>query len=213
VPATIEVLFADDHLVVVAKPGGLLVVPAPGRRQPTLVDLLRRQLGGRIDAVHRLDEETTGAIVLVRDEPTRTAMEQLFRRHDVERRYLALVAATPSPAAGTISARLSEDAEGVMRVVPRGGESAVTHYETRERRGRCALVECWLETGRRNQIRAHLAALGCPVAGDRKYGYRRRPGESFARVMLHSWRIAFRHPATGARVDVVASPAEPELQP
>lgn len=211
--AEIPVLWADEHLVLVDKPAGVLVVPAPGRAGPTLVDLVRRQLGGTVEAVHRLDEETTGVIALARDRAARVAMEELFRRHAVEREYVALVAAAPSPAAGRIESRLREDSEGVMRVVPSGGERAVTHYETRGRRGRCTLVHCRLETGRRNQIRAHLAALGCPVAGDRKYGYRRRANESFGRVMLHARRLAFVHPIRGVAVDVVVEPAEPEWKP
>lgn len=209
----ILVLYADDHLVVVDKPQGVLVVTAPGRRQLTLVDLLRRQLGGMVEAVHRLDEDTTGAIALARDQAGRTGMEGVFRGHTAEREYLALVTAAPSPPAGRIEAQLREDPAGVMRVVPRGGERAITHYETIERRGRCTLLRCRLETGRRNQIRAHLAALGSPVVGDRKYGYRRRADESFPRVMLHSWRLAFRHPVTGIEVDVTAAPRESELKP
>lgn len=140
-------------------------------------------------------------------------MEALLRAHAVERTYLALCSAAPSPPAGRIESQLREDEGGVMRVVTRGGERAVTHYETIERRGRCTLVRCRLETGKRNQIRAHLAALGCPIAGDRKYGYRRRDGEVFARTMLHSHRIAFAHPVTGVRVESEAVPAENDMRP
>lgn len=208
----IPVLYCDDHLVIVDKPAGLLVVHAPGRRKPTLVDRVRSQLGGRVDAVHRLDEATTGVLVMARDDAGRAGMEELFRRHAIERRYLALLAAAPAPPAGRIEARLREGDDGVMRVVTHGGETAITHYETRERRGRCTLVECRLETGRRNQIRAHLAAMGCPVVGDRKYGYRRRKGESFTRVMLHSWQLAFRHPVLGTEVTVSVPPPERDLR-
>ncbi|MCA8948753.1 MAG: RluA family pseudouridine synthase [Planctomycetes bacterium] len=209
----VPLLYEDAHLAIVDKPANVLVVTAPGRREPTLVDLLRRQLGGVVEAVHRLDEQTTGAIVVARDAAGRAGMEALFRRHAVERDYLALVTAAPSPPAGSVESQLREDAGGVMRVVPRGGERAVTHYETLCRRDRCTLVRCRLETGRRNQIRAHFAAMGCPIAGDRKYGYRRRADEAFARVMLHSWRVAFRHPVTGQQIAVEAPPPEPELQP
>lgn len=210
---TVPILFQDDHLVVVDKPVGFLVVPAPGRRGPTVVDLVSEQLGKRVQAVHRLDEETSGALVLVFDDATRIGMEALFKEHAVERDYLALASAAPSPPAGRIESRLQEDAGGVVRVVPRGGERAVTHYETLARRGRCSLVRCRLETGRRNQIRAHLAALGCPVAGDRKYGFRSRPGEAFRRVMLHSWALRFVHPVSRVEISVAVEPAEPELRP
>lgn len=209
----LRVLHRDEHLVVVDKPAGVLVVPAPGRTGPTLVDRLGRELGVRVFAVHRLDEDTTGAMVFALDETTRHDLEVLFRSHAIERRYLTLASATPSPPAGRIESRLAEGDDGVVRVVTRGGERAVTHYETLARRGRTALLVCRLETGRRNQIRAHLAALGCPVAGDRKYGYRKRPGEVFARVMLHSWQIAFDHPRDGSRIAVTVPPPERELQP
>lgn len=210
--APVPILFQDDHLVVVDKPAGILVVPAPGRRGETLVDVVSRQLGRRAQAVHRLDEDTTGALVVALDDAGRTAMEELFRRHAVERDYLALTSSVPSPAAGRIESQLKEDSDGVVRVVTRGGERAVTSYETLARRGRGALVHCRLETGRRNQIRAHLAALGCPIAGDRKYGYRHRADERFPRVMLHSWRLRFDHPLGGDRVEVEVVPAEVELR-
>lgn len=209
----VVVCHADDHLVVVDKPAGVLTVSAPGRKGATLVDLLSRQLGRRVQAVHRLDEETTGALVLALDDPTRDGMERLFRVHAVEREYLALVASAPSPAGGKIESNLAEGSDGLVRVVTRGGQRAVTHYETLARRGRCALLRCRLETGRRNQIRVHLAALGCPLAGDRKYGFRARGDERFPRLMLHSWRLRFIHPILGVPVAVVVPPNETELLP
>lgn len=206
----IRLLHHDEYLVVVDKPAGVLVVPAPGRSGPTVVDLLQRQLDQRVIAVHRLDEQTTGCLVLALDEHARAGLDAAFRSHAVERDYLALCTAVPSPDAGCIESRLEEGSDGVVRVVRRGGRRAVTHYETLERRGRGALIRCRLETGRRNQIRAHLAALQCPVAGDRKYGFRARSGESWPRVMLHSWRIALRHPILGGPVRCEVPPPEPE---
>lgn len=207
----IPVLYQDDQLVVIDKPAGVLVVPAPGREEPTIVDLLSRQLGHAVHAVHRLDEDTTGALALALDEGGRAAMEALFRDHAVHREYLALVASAPSPPAGRIESNLLEDANGIVRVVSKGGVRAITHYETLLRRGRCSLVKCRLETGRRNQIRVHMAALGCPLAGDRKYGYRAREGERFDRVMLHSWKLRFVHPLTGREVSLQVEPAEAAL--
>lgn len=209
----VRVLHREDGLVVVDKPAGVLVVPAPGRRGATLIDMLCRQLDCRAMAVHRLDEETTGAMVVAVDDAVRLALEEMFRTHAVERDYLALLSAAPSPVAGRIEASLAEGEDGIVRVVARGGQRAITHYETIERRGRCTLVRCRLETGRRNQIRAHMAALGCPLAGDRKYGFRARGDESFPRVMLHSWRLRFRHPRTASDVEITVDPAEVGLRP
>lgn len=210
--AEIAVLHRDEHLVVVDKPPGLLTVPAPGRSGANLIDLVRRQLGQPVQAVHRLDEDTSGALVVAVSDVARKALDGLFRAHIVERVYLALLTRTPSPPAGRIEARLREVA-GVVQVVARGGETAITHYEVLARRDRTCLVQCRLETGRRNQIRVHMAELGCPLAGDRKYGYRVRPGDDFRRVMLHSWRIAFVHPILGGEVRVEVAAPEPELRP
>ncbi|HEB52475.1 MAG TPA: RluA family pseudouridine synthase [bacterium] len=209
--ATIPLLHRDDHLLVVDKPAGVLVVPADGRGGATLVDLVSRQVGRRVSAVHRLDEQTSGCILLACDEQTRAALEGLFRVHAVERDYLALTTAVPSPDSGCVESRLEAGADGIVRVGRRGGRRAGTHDETLERRGRGALVRCRLETGRRNQIRVHLAALGCPVAGDRKYGYRARRGESYGRVMLHSWRLRLRHPVFGSELAVECRAPESEL--
>jgi 23S rRNA pseudouridine1911/1915/1917 synthase len=206
----IAILHADDHLLVVDKPAGLLVVGAPGRSGPTAVDRVGRQLGARVFAVHRLDEDTTGVLVLARTLEAKRALEGMFRAHAIERVYLALVARAPSPAAGTIESRLVEEG-GAMRSVAGRGQRAVTHYALRERRAGGALVECRLETGRRNQIRVHMAEIGCPVVGDRKYGWRPRRGERIARPLLHAWRLRLRHPITGALLEIEAIAPEPEL--
>ncbi len=208
----IPILHADEYLVVVDKPPNVLVVGAPGRGGPTLIDRLTGQLGQRVHAVHRLDEGTTGALIVALTEAGRDAMDPLFRSHAVRREYLALVVGRPTPPAGRIESGLRDDGD-MVRVVERGGVTAITNYESLVRRGRLTLLRCELETGRRNQIRVHLSALGCPIAGDRKYGYRTRPGESFGRPMLHSWRLAFRHPLIGTAIDVEVSPPEPELRP
>jgi len=208
----VSVLHDDDHLLIVNKPRGVLVVPAPGRTAPTLVDLIQEQLGRRVYAVHRLDEDTTGCLALAFDEEARSALDATFRSHSAERDYLALTTAVPSPEAGCIEANLEEGNDGIVRVVKRGGRRAVTHYQTLERRGRGALVRCRLETGRRNQIRVHLAALSCPIAGDRKYGYRPRRDEHFSRVMLHSWSLKLSHPIYRYPVAVTCDADEPELR-
>jgi 23S rRNA pseudouridine1911/1915/1917 synthase len=209
----VPIVHSDDDVLVVDKPAGVLTVPAPGRAGRTVVDLVTASLGAPVFAVHRLDEDTTGLLALARTDRGRVVLERLFREHRVTREYLALTAAAPSPPAGRIESALAEDEAGVVRVRRHGGQRAVTHYETIARRGRCALVHCRLETGRRNQIRVHLAALHCPLAGDRKYGFRARPGERFTRVMLHSWRMAFEQPLSGAALALEVMPPEPELRP
>lgn len=208
----IPILHEDEHLLIVDKPAGVLVVDAPGRRGRTLVDLVSEEMHAPVFAVHRLDEGTTGAIVLARTEAGRDAMDPLFRNHAIVRDYLALVVGRPSPPSGRIESQLRE-IEGVVRVVDRGGQNAITHYESLARRGRATLVRCRLETGRRNQIRVHMQALGCPLAGDRKYGYRARDGERYERPMLHSYRLAFTHPLMRTAVDVECMPREVELRP
>jgi len=212
-PREVHVLHRDEHLLIVDKPAGILVVPAAGRAEPCLVDLLTQQMGQRVIAVHRLDEDTTGCLAFAFDEGSRDALDRTFREHAAEREYLALTAAVPSPAAGCVESHLEEGADGVVRVVRRGGRRAVTHYAALARRGRGSLVRCRLETGRRNQIRVHLAALGCPVAGDRKYGYRAPSGERHPRVMLHSWTLKIEHPVTSALIEVSCEAPEQALRP
>lgn len=184
----VPILFADEAVVVVDKPAGLLVVPAPGWRGPTVVDAVTAALGTRVHAVHRLDADTTGVLVLARSETSKPWLEEVFRQHRAERTYLALVGHLPAPPAGRIESRLREES-GVVRSVPRGGEAAITTYRTLTRRDGGVLVECKPLTGRRNQIRVHMQDLGCPICGDRKYGWRPRGSATFARVMLHAERI------------------------
>lgn len=205
----IPILHRDDHLLIVDKPARMLVVPAPGRSGRTVVDCLQQQLGSRVYAVHRLDEDTTGVLALARTTEAKAALEQIFRAHEAERIYLAVVCRAPSPAAGRIESRLRENDRGIVESVTRGaGQHAVTHYRTLRRLRRDTLVECRLETGRRNQIRAHLSELGCPVVGDRKYGYRPKGEGSHKRPLLHAWRLRFRHPFGGGDVDVEAEVPE-----
>ncbi len=211
----IPILFEDEHLLVVDKPPRLLVVQAPGRTEKTIVDFVGDQLGTRVFPVHRLDEDTTGVLVLARTHQARDALRKMFQKHAAKRIYLALVSRAPTPAAGRIESRLREGKDGMVKsVIDKTVERAVTEYRTLERRGRFTLVECELMTGRRNQIRVHMADIRCPIVNDRKYGFRSKgqatPGK---RPLLHAHRVAFRHPITEEPIEVVCDAREPELQP
>ena len=191
----------------------MLVVPAPGRSGETVVDALGRDLGTRVYAVHRLDEDVTGVLVLAASEAAREPLEAVFRQHVAKRTYLALLSRAPQPPAGRIESRLRETSGGVMRsVTSGGGDLAITEYRTLRRAGRHTLVECRLQTGRRNQIRVHMADLGCPIVGDRKYGFRVRGQVNYKRPLLHAERVEFVHPWTGEPIDVQVDAPEVELR-
>jgi 23S rRNA pseudouridine1911/1915/1917 synthase len=206
----VDVRYEDQHLMVVAKPSGLPVHPTAARRTGTLVNRLLGlgvplSTGGDPDRpgiVHRLDAGTSGLMVVAKDDETHHALSLMFRRHVVDRRYLALVR-------GRIADRLLIDApleRRGARVVAREttGRQAATEVEARERFDRATLVEARPRTGRTHQIRVHLSSAGHPIIGDRRYGggggHADRLG--LTRPFLHSWRIAFDHPITGARIEV-----------
>jgi len=204
VKPTYRVLHCDETLLVVDKASGVLTVGHPGSRERCLLDDLRRD-GHKVAPVHRLDRETSGVLLLSLDPGRREALEELFRRHDVEREYLALVEGVPPAKRASIDVPILD--EGKSARVDRAGKRAVTHYEVLESfGGKAALVRAVPETGRHNQIRIHLAHIGHPVLGDRKYGRRGRGGPG--RVLLHAERLGLRHPRSGAALDVHAPPPE-----
>ena len=212
----LRIAYEDEHLVVVDKPAGLVVHPAPGHRTGTLVHgLLAHDVAGgdenRPGIVHRLDRDTSGLMVVAHSEEAHGRLQQLVRRHELERRYLALVVGRPRSRIGRIEAPIGRDRRDPMRRsldsdTPR---DAVTHFEVRDLFPRHTLLDVRLETGRTHQIRVHLAAIDLPVAGDSVYG---RPHElGLERQFLHAARLAFAHPFTGEPVDV-ESPLPDDLQ-
>lgn len=208
----IPILWRDEHLLVVAKPSRVLVVSAPGRKSRTIADIVGKQIGQRVYAVHRLDEDVTGVLALALHQSSKPDIEAVFRNHEARRIYLALLSRAPDPAAGRIESRLREGKDGVVRSVTSGpGDLAITEFQTLRRDSRYTLVECRLQTGRRNQIRAHMADLSCPIVGDRKYGFRVRGGPSFPRPLLHAEQLQFDHPLTGEPIHVATPAPEPEL--
>ena len=199
-----DVVYEDGDLMVVDKPAGVVVHPAPGHRGPTLADALRGRAAGGADParagiVHRLDRDTSGLMLVAKSDEVHAALQRMIRRREVRREYLALVSGAPDSESGTIDSPLGRDR--VQRTVhstrtdrPR---DAVTHFRVIERFSRTALLEITLETGRTHQIRAHLAAIGHPVCGDTQYGGAdcgRRL--ALGRQFLHSHRLMFRHPVT-----------------
>ena len=196
-PAPLRLVHADEHLVVVDKPPGLLTIADRGERHRTAYRLLRdwveSQGGGRIFVVHRLDRETSGLLVFARSPETKAMLQKQFELRAVERLYQARVEGKVREAEGTLTSRLMEDRSLRIRPTrdPGRGREAVTRYRVLERYADATLLELKLVTGRRGQIRAQLAALGHPIVGDRAYGSRRDP---FKRVCLHATRLGFTHP-------------------
>jgi 23S rRNA pseudouridine1911/1915/1917 synthase len=214
-PMDLRIAYEDEHLVVVDKPAGLVVHPAPGHATGTLVHgLLARDIAGgdadRPGIVHRLDRDTSGLLVVARTEESHRRLQSLVRRRALERRYLALVVGRPRSRRGTIEAPIGRDRRDPMRHsldtdTPR---DAITHFALVELFPRHALLDVTLETGRTHQIRVHLAAIDLPVAGDPLYGRARELG--LERQFLHAGRLAFPHPFTEERVEA-QSPLPPDL--
>jgi 23S rRNA pseudouridine1911/1915/1917 synthase len=200
----VEAVYEDEYLLVVDKPAGLVVHPGAGHRGPTLVDALRDRLAGGSDPerpgiVHRLDRDTSGLLVLAKDDATHRELQTMLRARELTREYLALVEGRPDAQAGTIEAALGRDRHKRTLVSTRTDRPrpAVTHFTIEEALPRTTLLRVRLETGRTHQIRVHLAAIGHPVCGDRQYGGAtagRRLG--LTRQFLHSMRLTFRHPRT-----------------
>jgi 23S rRNA pseudouridine1911/1915/1917 synthase len=212
----LSVLAEDEDFLIVDKPAGLLTVPTAERERDTLLARVLDYLGHRYRrrpvafVVHRLDRDTTGAVVFARTRPALHFLQDLFRRHVIDREYLALVEGSLEPS-GTFSADLAGDGVRLKRGVAapgQRGKRAVTHYRTIERLSQASLVAVRLETGRTHQIRVHFAAAGHPVLGDRVYGRPRRgskigPGRAKPeppRQMLHARLLGFAHPSTGEPV-------------
>jgi 23S rRNA pseudouridine1911/1915/1917 synthase len=190
------VVAREPRFVVVYKPSGVLSVPAPGRREPSVVKACERWFGAAF-AVHRIDEGTSGLLVVALDEPTQARLKDAFEVHAVERAYLAIVRGTFPATPRTVRSVLVRDrGDGLRGSAPEAGmagKEAVTHLRLVEARGGRSLVEARLETGRTHQVRIHLAEAGFPLLGDDLYG-RDRGG----RLALHAHVLGFAHPWTGA---------------
>ncbi len=220
-PVGVEIVFEDDHLVVVSKPSGVVVHAAPGVRGSTMVDALaaegrplaERAGVGRAGIVHRLDRDVSGLLIVAKTDEAHARLVDAMRSRQIERRYVALVNGVPETDRGKIDAPVGRDPKHRTRMaVQPGGRPAVTWFSVKERMVRCALLDVRLETGRTHQIRTHLASIGHPVVGDAAYG--RDPALArelgLRRPFLHAARLAFDHPISGERVEF-ESPLPPDL--
>jgi 23S rRNA pseudouridine1911/1915/1917 synthase len=233
VPATprpeampLDIIFEDDHLLVVNKPAGMPVHPGPGHSSSTLVNALLAHcpdlpgIGGvqRPGIVHRLDKDTSGLIVVAKDEKTHNGFAGQLKDRRVQKTYLTLVEGRVNPAEALIDAPIGRDPNNRRRMMVRGveGREAQTVYRTRavlthaqgNKGQRYTLLEAAPRTGRTHQIRVHLASVGHPVVGDAVYG---KASPLVGRQFLHAWRLAFRHPVTGAEMGFEA-PLAADLQ-
>ncbi|MCS7006416.1 MAG: RluA family pseudouridine synthase [Thermoleophilia bacterium] len=214
---TVPVVWADDALLVVDKPAGLVVHAGAGARGPTLADALVRlgATGGpdpaRPGIVHRLDRGTSGLLVVARSEETWSRLVEAIRRREVERRYLALVRGRPRSRSGRIDAPIGRDRRDPTRQSLDTDEpkEAVTFFEVLETLPEHALLDVRLETGRTHQVRVHLAAIGLPVAGDATYGAAGDLG--LERQFLHAHRLRLAHPLTGEELSL-SSPLPEDLE-
>lgn len=209
------IAYEDEHLIVVDKPAGMVVHPAAGNLDGTLVNALLHHCAGQLSGiggvarpgiVHRIDKDTSGLIVVAKHDKAHEGLAKQFAAHSIDRRYLALATSRPIPANGTIEAALGRSSTNrkKMAVVAEGrGKHAITHYRTIEPLKGATLVECRLETGRTHQVRVHMAHIGHPLVGDPVYGRARKPlsdtlkARNFARQALHAAHLGFIHPVTG----------------
>jgi 23S rRNA pseudouridine1911/1915/1917 synthase len=207
----VPVRYQDAHLLVVSKPTGLVTHPTAARRTGTLVNRLLGMgiplstVGGslRPGIVHRLDAGTSGLMIVAKDDSTHEALARLLRRHEVDRRYLALARGVVEHDRFTVDAALGRRGSRVL-VRGIGGRGAETALAVRERFARATLLEATPLTGRTHQIRVHLSAVGHPILGDGRYG---GGGDDAIRLglrrpFLHSWHLSFVHPATGRAIEV-----------
>ena len=210
----LDIIFEDDHLLVVDKPAGMVVHPAAGNLDGTLVNALLHHCAGRLSGiggvarpgiVHRIDKDTSGLLVVAKTDRAHEGLAKQFAAHSIERRYLAIVAGAPIKPSGTIDAPLARSAANRKKVAivsdGRGKRAVTTYRNLRHLRG-ATLVECRLETGRTHQVRVHMASIGHPLLGDPVYG-RTRPEHrellknlNFHRQALHAAALGFIHPVS-----------------
>ena len=218
----LNVIFEDDHLIVIDKPAGLVVHPAPGNYDNTLVNGLMYHCGSSLSGiggvkrpgiVHRIDKDTSGLIVVAKSDVAHAGLSALFEAHDIDRLYTAIVWGAPNPPEGVLDGNIGrhpKQRKKMAVVGPNSGKHALTHYRTTKRLALAAsIIECKLETGRTHQIRVHMTSMGHPLVGDQSYGGPTRNrlsklssdvqayARNFPRQALHAKVLGFKHPVTG----------------
>ncbi len=214
----LDILFEDEHLIIVNKPVGMVVHPAPGHRTGTLVHALLHHcdhlpgIGGveRPGIVHRLDKDTTGALVVAKTDVALQHLQKQLREKTARREYLGIVFGSSRDLLGRVDAPVGRHPNDRKKqaIVPeeKGGRHAVTHWKIQERLGNYSLMHFQLETGRTHQIRVHCQSMGNPIVGDQVYGAGRSVGVKLPGQALHAWRLSLEHPVSGEPVVAVAPP-------
>ncbi|AFZ33044.1 ribosomal large subunit pseudouridine synthase D [Gloeocapsa sp. PCC 7428] len=212
----LDILYEDDSLLIINKPAGLVVHPAPGHAGGTLVNALLAHcpnlpgIGGvqRPGIVHRLDKDTTGAIAIAKTDFAQQHLQAQLKAKTARREYLGVVYGVPKSESGTVDfpiGRHPVDRKKMAVVsVEKGGRSAVTHWQTLERLGNYTLMHFQLETGRTHQIRVHSAALGHPIVGDPVYSSGHSVGVNLPGQALHAWKLKLQHPMSGEFIEAIA---------
>ncbi|MEA5524472.1 RluA family pseudouridine synthase [Nodularia spumigena UHCC 0040] len=216
----LDILYEDDHLLILNKPAGLVVHPAPGHPDGTLVNALLAHcpnlpgIGGvqRPGIVHRLDKDTTGAIAIAKTDIAYHSLQAQLQAKTARREYLGVVYGAPKTENGIIDEPIGRHPQDrkKMAVVPieKGGRNAVTHWQILERLGNQTLVIFQLETGRTHQIRVHSAKIGHPIVGDPIYSSAHSVGVNLRGQALHAWRLKLQHPVSGDLIEVTAPPPQ-----
>ncbi len=212
----LDILYEDEQLIILNKPAGLVVHPAPGHPDGTLVNALLAHcphlpgIGGvqRPGIVHRLDKDTTGAIAIAKTELAHRHLQTQLKSKTARREYLGVVYGAPHTERGTINLPIGRHPvdRKKMAIVPveKGGRIAVTHWQVKERLGNYTLMHFQLETGRTHQIRVHSTHIGHPIVGDQVYGSGRSVGVNLCGQALHAWKLKLKHPVSGEYIEAIA---------
>lgn len=214
----IDIRYEDDQIIVVNKARGMVVHPAPGNFDCTLVNALLYHCNGRLSSingverpgiVHRIDKDTSGILVIAKTDNAHRFLSQKFAAHDIDREYAAVVRGVVSENGARIDAPIGRHPidRKKMAVNTRNGKNAVTHFTVEKRFRKATLIKARLETGRTHQIRVHLSYIGHPVIGDEVYGGLKK-GHSINGQALHAGRLGFEHPSTGEKMVFEAEPPE-----